>query len=225
MPWPVFKARSPASIALLAIGSAAELFTATIPILLFEGQLDAAWITYTISTYVRCAIWLVIALLLSPKRCWLRFIKLDILLVTGVGSCIAYIYLLDYSPGNQQWRTAAQVSYCVLIYIFIGYFRAMLKYYPWDRYSIYWYKVVRFYHCIFFTVNEILAHVKELNSEEESTLNDKIFAGLDLLFVTLTLHFLYDLFEFCFHKEHDVKHAAHHHSAHPQQDHELKQIS
>ncbi|KAH3743464.1 hypothetical protein Pelo_15149 [Pelomyxa schiedti] len=189
-----------------------EVYTATIVLLMYGDNKDVAWAVYACTTIPRVIYWLVFSIRLNMKNFWKKWLSVDGITVTGIGSIVAYVYLVTKSEGEKGWRIAASVAYVVLIFSLSGVFRCIISWFPFDLYSVRAYKYVRIYHALFYCINEIVQHVNEVAGEEggETTAEEALFSALQLFFVLTTLHYVYHLMGEICEVEHELRHEAHH---------------
>eukprot|EP01105_Mastigella_eilhardi_P008935 TRINITY_DN2141_c0_g1_i1.p1 TRINITY_DN2141_c0_g1~~TRINITY_DN2141_c0_g1_i1.p1 ORF type:complete len:308 (+),score=63.67 TRINITY_DN2141_c0_g1_i1:454-1377(+) len=148
------------------------------------------------------------------RRFWRKWITIDMLLVTGVGSVVAYVFMCNEISGDEGWRIAAMVSFCVLIPSLSGVFRCIMAFYPFGYWSMLAYKIVRCYHALFYCINEIVQHVIETRGEggeaegekESADTTEKLVSALQLFYVLTTLHYVYHLLEETLERQKEVRH-------------------
>ncbi len=137
-----------------------ELYTAVNPILLdfLPEELDFQIFAYT--TYPRLVILIACSILVHRHRFWQRYIKINALTAAGASSIVAYLFLVK--GHKNEWDSLnsdqihAMVAYGLMIFVLLGHYRTMLKWFPWTRVTFYCYKLVRFFHIIFFIIQESL---------------------------------------------------------------------
>lgn len=135
-----------------------ELFTAINPILLdfLPVELDFKIFAYT--TYPRLAILITCSMLVHRKKFWKQYVKISALTAAGASSVVAYMFLVK--GHHNAWDSLntdqihAMVAYGLMIFVLLGHYRTMLKWFPWTRVAFYFYKLVRFFHIMFFIVQE-----------------------------------------------------------------------
>lgn len=135
-----------------------EMFTATLGVyLLIDGTTSNPIIVNTVSSWVRIPIFFITSLVLS-KKWWKLWFRVDFLLVAYLSSAISYVFtLMSRAAANglsptDGWYVASDISYGLLMLAFVGNFRVMLKHFPFTSRSLWIYKIVRFYHALFFVV-------------------------------------------------------------------------
>lgn len=135
-----------------------ELYTAVNAILLNVLPEDEDFQIFGYTTYPRIVILGICSILVHRKRFWQRYIKINALTASGASSIVAYLFLVK-GHGN-PWNTLtadqihAMVAYSFMIFFLVGNYRVMLKWFPWTKKTFYCYKLVRFFHIIFFIIQE-----------------------------------------------------------------------
>lgn len=145
-----------------------ELFTATIGDLLVL-PFDDKTLPYKVfcyTTYGRIVIWSICSVLVAQRRFWRYYTNIDALLVSAIGSAVSFVSMLIEDPGvaDEALVTQASIVYCALLFFLVGNFRAMIRWFPWTKPKIVLYKLVRFYHCVFFIVQQVVARKVQLSS-------------------------------------------------------------
>lgn len=177
---------------ILAVAILLEVVTSTFPLLLllFPLSSNTPYIVFGVSSYPRIIGFLVISIMLQPKKWWIQYIKIDVLLLGVVSSSISYIYLIAAAiPKGDPlgWKVHACILYPLLFVALVGNFRCMLKYFPWNgsRVMIFWYKLNRFYAPIVFTISSLVLEALSVNRAAISyfgtTLSLLIFMFVDVL--------------------------------------------
>jgi hypothetical protein len=141
-----------------------ELFTATVGVMLVL-KMDDKLLPYEIfcyTTYPRIAIFILCSVLIAGKAFWCYYLKIDVILVGGIGSAISFIFMLIENPDVPNDHPSgltvhASVMYCAIIFCLIGNYRVLLRWYPWTVTKLWLYKLVRFYACVFFLVQQVVA--------------------------------------------------------------------
>jgi hypothetical protein len=195
-----------------ALAILVELYTAINPILLnfLPEELDFKVFAYT--TYPRLAILITCSVLVHRKKFWQRYIKINALTAAGASSIVAYLFLVK-GHGN-EWNEVnsdqihAMVAYGLMIFVLLGHYRTMLKWFPWTRVTFYCYKLVRFFHIIFFIVQESVGE----------TIDNMSFVA----FFSATLELLHEMMFEADETEKEVKeHSRHLKHSKPSSTHEL----
>eukprot|EP01087_Luapelamoeba_hula_P010854 TRINITY_DN2892_c0_g1_i1.p1 TRINITY_DN2892_c0_g1~~TRINITY_DN2892_c0_g1_i1.p1 ORF type:complete len:248 (-),score=43.08 TRINITY_DN2892_c0_g1_i1:106-849(-) len=179
-----------------------ELYTATIPILLAEDQDDTPWIVYTATGWPRVMFFLFVCFILEPVRFVLQLVKMDVVMVTGLGSVLSYgFFVLSLEEGAKGIKIAAVVNYVFLVLTLSAEIRLMVKYFPWNKWSIWIYKLVRAYHVLFFIAIELTQQYQSAILKASHKTVDDPSNGLELTFLITTLGWVVQLFVLVFGRE------------------------
>ncbi len=148
-----------------------ELFTATIGIML-ELNMDNKLVPYEVfcyTTYPRIVIFVVCSVLIAGKVFWRYYLKIDVILVSGIGSAISFIFMLHENPDVPSDDPSGLVihassMYCAIIFCLLGNYRVLMRWYPWTVGKLWIYKLVRFYHAVFFLIQQVVARQLSLSA-------------------------------------------------------------
>jgi len=141
-----------------------ELITATLNVLfvIVSPGSDIPYIEFVVVGYPRIVLFFICSVLTNRDRWWKEYIKVDHPFGGYVTSCVGYVFLIygtrpikDANP-FYGWRLHAAILFPFLYFALVGNLRTLSKWYPWTRRTIYAYKLVRIYHLIFFTFNQVL---------------------------------------------------------------------
>ena len=169
-----------------------EVITSTLPLLLlvFPLSSDTPYIVFGLTSYARIIGFLLVSILLQPKKFWIQYVKIDELLLGVVSSSISYIYLTVAAipkGKKESWKVHACVLYPLLLVALTGNLRCMLKFFPWNgnRVQIFLYKLNRFYAPVMLTISSLLLEALSLNraaiSYFSTTLSLQIFLFIHVL--------------------------------------------
>eukprot|EP01087_Luapelamoeba_hula_P019625 TRINITY_DN6523_c0_g2_i1.p1 TRINITY_DN6523_c0_g2~~TRINITY_DN6523_c0_g2_i1.p1 ORF type:complete len:321 (-),score=53.33 TRINITY_DN6523_c0_g2_i1:7-969(-) len=188
---------------MLIIVICCELYTATIEVLLAQQEKEAndvLWVVYIVTGWVRIVTFLFVCMVLDPIRFLWQLVKLDSVMVTGFGSLLAYsLFVASIEPGGT--RVTAAVTYSLLIMTLSAEVRLMVKYFPWNKWSIWFYKLTRGYHVVFFLAVELSVQSQNAVIKSRGDVPDDPSYGLQLTFFTTTLTYAINMFAIVLAKE------------------------
>lgn len=175
-------------------GAALEVIGAVLPVLRTAND-TGTWKLYVWSTLVRVMVWFAIATVVAPdvRAVIEEHCKLDSLFLSGLGSLIGYVFMVHFSLGEYEWRRAAQGSYLIYLFFFLGYFRVMTVHFPFTKTQWYVYKAVRVFVIVFFLNTEVLSQLSSItNNSSTKSVDDEKRRAMQLISIGLTFNFVYD---------------------------------
>lgn len=214
--------KHPVSWLIFVLSLSVEFVFATLPILLqfANPHQNWPWLVFVLTAIPRVILFVCIDIALNWKWWWKRYLRVDSLLVTAIASMISYTALVMAQPGDIVFRSIAVASYGPVLFCLVGHIRNMCKWFDFNGYTVFIYKLMRFYHVVIFILSETLPELLEVlgvihEAEEEEPVEHKAdnTKGLKAAFIAATLHLVLHLL-------HEVEHVQEHLSQHKHQHHE-----